>query len=231
MQREGQPRLKGTPRSSTRPHRHHERVAMRDPLRDALSRTRLSSTRRSGASESLCLEAPSRALDDTGWVGVRGGMRGDRARRRRLPTPLHSPTPRRAPSQLSCPVRPRAAARVWRPPTVRDPEPRCGARSFRAGGGCYARGFGRRAPRRGPASTSPVPGGASWVSAGRGGRGQRSRAHSPSLRQSAASTRASTATTLASMAPADGGRTQAGLGANAAAESESAAAGGARRAL
>ena len=104
MQREGQPRLKGTPRSSTRPHRHHERVAMRDPLRDALSRTRLSSTRRSGASESLCLETPSRALDDTGRVGVRGGMRGDRARRRRLPTPRHSPTPRRA-LPASYPVR------------------------------------------------------------------------------------------------------------------------------
>lgn len=57
------------------------------------------------------------------------------------------------------------------------------------------------------------------------------RSHSPSLRHSAVSTRASTTKTLASMALAGGGRTEAGRGGDAAAESESAAAGGARPAL
>lgn len=115
-----------------RPHRHQERVALRDPLREALSRARLSSTRRSGASESLGLQAPSRALEGTGWGWDAGGQEPGAAGSRLCSTPRR---PRRAPSQLSSPTRcgrssPAAA-------TVPDPEPCSGVRSFRAGGGCY----------------------------------------------------------------------------------------------
>lgn len=225
-------------------------LAKRLPTRPA---DRMSSAMRCGASE------PIRLKLSCAREGANLGGGWSRARDPRLPVQLHNcalarrlrQRPGRARTQLSC------ANSLCSPPEVGrllpgpEPSPVAGSKASERGrlgtGGLrtpYAEGVrplrgglpqppGCTAARAGLArdssagaserlSPEPEPGACPRLGGG---------AHSPSLRHSAVSTRASTTQTLASMALAGGGRTEAGRGGEAAAESESAAAGGARPAL
>ena len=210
---------------------------------------------RCGASEPIRLWKLNCAREGT---NLGGGW--SRARDPRFPVQLHISAPSLADSESAQgalaptilsdlalqPARGPAAA-----PGSRNPSPvaECEASELGAPGGGlrtpHAEGV---RPAKWAASTPGVQSGAGWARSGRLGLGQKCRgpapspepsacprlgrwAHSPSLRHSAVSTRASTAKTLASMALAGGGRTEAGHRGDEAAESESAAARGARPAL
>lgn len=181
---------------------------MRDRLAEALSCTRISRAQRRGASESLPLEKPSRALEITGWARVGAPPPG--------PAAADSALLPRAPGAL--PAREPCPTLCCRCPQSRTRVPRRSAKLQRGWCCCALSAPRRRLPRpprckealtgsvrdsAGSGTGAAVPHGA-WRPRLRRG------AHSPSLRHSATSTMASTTTTLAFMAPARGGRTQAG---------------------